>query len=110
MNLLADEGVDQQVVLRLRADGHIVWYVAEMEPSISDDLVLQRAKISPRDRRQGFRRTRLSSWPRPSWRHTCAAAWTEFRCKGAHRIGCIEKPWGGDCECLFGDLAGNGAH
>ena len=44
MNLLADEGVDQQVVLRLRADGHIVWYVAEMEPSISDDLVLQRAK------------------------------------------------------------------
>ncbi len=43
MNLLADEGVDQQVVLRLRADGHIVWYVAEMEPSISDDLVLQRA-------------------------------------------------------------------
>jgi predicted nuclease of predicted toxin-antitoxin system len=43
MNLLADEGVDRQIVLQLRTEGHSVWYVAEMEPSISDDLVLQRA-------------------------------------------------------------------
>ncbi|MGI8549585.1 MAG: DUF5615 family PIN-like protein [Dehalococcoidia bacterium] len=43
MNLLADEGVERQIVDRLRLDGHIVLYVAEMEPSIGDDVVLQRA-------------------------------------------------------------------
>ncbi len=43
MNLLADENLESQIVRRLRADGHLVLYVAEMEPSISDDLVLQRA-------------------------------------------------------------------
>jgi predicted nuclease of predicted toxin-antitoxin system len=43
MNLLADEGVDKQIVERLRQDGHDVLYVAEMEPSIPDDIVLQRA-------------------------------------------------------------------
>lgn len=40
MNFLADESVDRQVVERLRQDGHQVWYVAEMEPGISDDAVL----------------------------------------------------------------------
>ncbi len=40
MNFLADESVDHQIVERLRQDGHHVWYVAEMEPGISDDTVL----------------------------------------------------------------------
>jgi len=43
MNLLADEGVDKRIVERLRLDGHDVLYVAEMEPSIADEVVLQRA-------------------------------------------------------------------
>ena len=43
MNLLADESVDRPIVERLRQDGHDVLYVAEMEPSIGDDVVLQRA-------------------------------------------------------------------
>lgn len=40
MNLLADESVDQQIVERLRQDGYSVQYVAEMDPGISDDVVL----------------------------------------------------------------------
>jgi predicted nuclease of predicted toxin-antitoxin system len=40
MNILADESVDGQIVYRLRRDGHLVHYVAEMEPGISDDVVL----------------------------------------------------------------------
>lgn len=43
MNFLADENVDQQIVNRLRKDGHNVLYIIEMEPSISDDEVLARA-------------------------------------------------------------------
>ena len=43
MKFLADEGVDKQIVDRLRQDGHSVWYVAEMEPGISDDEVLNLA-------------------------------------------------------------------
>jgi len=43
MNLLADEGVDKRIVEQLRHAGHDVLYVAEMEPSINDDLVLRRA-------------------------------------------------------------------
>jgi predicted nuclease of predicted toxin-antitoxin system len=43
MNLLADESVDRQIVEHLRQDGHEVLYVAEMEPGISDDVVLERA-------------------------------------------------------------------
>lgn len=43
MNLLADEGVEAPIVARLRQDGHEVVYVAELEPGISDDLVLGRA-------------------------------------------------------------------
>jgi predicted nuclease of predicted toxin-antitoxin system len=46
MNLLADESVERQVVERLRRDGHEVLYVAEMEPGISDDTVLERANES----------------------------------------------------------------
>jgi predicted nuclease of predicted toxin-antitoxin system len=43
MNLLADESVDKPIVEQLRQNGHAVLYVAEMEPSIPDDIVLQRA-------------------------------------------------------------------
>jgi predicted nuclease of predicted toxin-antitoxin system len=40
MNFVADENVDQPVVARLRAAGHIVLAVVEMEPSVSDEVVL----------------------------------------------------------------------
>jgi predicted nuclease of predicted toxin-antitoxin system len=43
MNLLADESVDRQIVERLREDGHDVLYIAEVEPSISDNVVFDRA-------------------------------------------------------------------
>ncbi len=43
MKILADEGVDRPVVERLRQSGHRVWYVAEMEPGISDEVVLDLA-------------------------------------------------------------------
>lgn len=40
MNLIADEGIDAPIVRRLRADGHTVWYVAELSPSVPDEDVL----------------------------------------------------------------------
>jgi predicted nuclease of predicted toxin-antitoxin system len=43
MNLLADESIDQPIVVALRQDGHDVVYIAELSPSISDDEVLDRA-------------------------------------------------------------------
>jgi predicted nuclease of predicted toxin-antitoxin system len=43
MNLLADESVDCQIVDRLRQEGHRVWYVAELEPGVSDEQVLDLA-------------------------------------------------------------------
>lgn len=43
MNLLADESVERQVVERLRQEGLVVLYVAEMEPGITDEVVLERA-------------------------------------------------------------------
>lgn len=43
MNLLADESVDRQIVESLRDDGYEVLYIAEVEPSISDDVVFDRA-------------------------------------------------------------------
>lgn len=43
MNLLADESVDEQIVQRLRREGMDVSYVAEMEPGIPDELVLNRS-------------------------------------------------------------------
>jgi hypothetical protein len=39
VNFLADESVDKPIVDRLRQDGYQVWYIAEIAPSISDDLV-----------------------------------------------------------------------
>ncbi len=43
MNFLADESVDRPIVDRLRRAGYRVDYVAEMEPGMSDDTVLERA-------------------------------------------------------------------
>ena len=43
MNFVADESIDRQIVDRLRQNGYIVQYVAEMEPGISDDTVLELA-------------------------------------------------------------------
>lgn len=43
MRLLADEGIDKQIVDYLRKDGHVVSYVAEIESGISDDVVLEMA-------------------------------------------------------------------
>ena len=43
MKILADEGVDRPIVERLRQSSHQVWCVAEMEPGISDNVVLDLA-------------------------------------------------------------------
>lgn len=40
MIFLADESLDQQIVIHLRKDGHEVIAVAEMEPGITDEAVL----------------------------------------------------------------------
>lgn len=42
MNLVCDEGVPRPIVEHLRADGHHVLYVAELDPGIRDDEVLAR--------------------------------------------------------------------
>jgi predicted nuclease of predicted toxin-antitoxin system len=69
VSFLADEGVDRQIVERLRLDGHVVRYVAEMEPGIPDDVVLDLANeqsdvLLTADKDFGelvFRQHRLSS-------------------------------------------------
>ena len=43
MKFLADESVDKQIVDCLRDEGYSVLYVAEIEPGISDDKVIQQA-------------------------------------------------------------------
>ena len=43
MKFVADEGVDRQIVARLRGESHRIWYVAELEPGIPDDAVLDLA-------------------------------------------------------------------
>jgi len=40
MDFVADESVDRIIVERLRQDGHVVVYVAELDSGLSDDLVL----------------------------------------------------------------------
>ena len=44
MKIVADENVDQQIVDRLRADGHEVLFVAELDPGIDDEAVLLRGR------------------------------------------------------------------
>jgi predicted nuclease of predicted toxin-antitoxin system len=46
VTFFADEGVDRQIVERLRLDGYEVAYVAEMSPGIIDDVVLMESRIS----------------------------------------------------------------
>lgn len=46
MKLLADEGVDGQIVVALREDGHEVLYIAELDPGIPDTFVLEQASRS----------------------------------------------------------------
>jgi predicted nuclease of predicted toxin-antitoxin system len=41
MNFVADESVDQPIVTRLREEGHTVLAIVEMEPSISDEVMLE---------------------------------------------------------------------
>jgi predicted nuclease of predicted toxin-antitoxin system len=43
MKLVADESIDDQIVTRLRADGHVVWAVKEQIPQASDPVVLAEA-------------------------------------------------------------------
>jgi predicted nuclease of predicted toxin-antitoxin system len=43
LRFTADEGLDRQIVERLRSDGHEVLYVAELDPGIGDELVLEMA-------------------------------------------------------------------
>lgn len=40
MKLFADENIDRPIVDRLRQDGHLVAYVAEISPSVSDDEII----------------------------------------------------------------------
>jgi predicted nuclease of predicted toxin-antitoxin system len=46
VTFLADEGVDRQIVDRLRLDGYQVAYVAEMSPGIMDEAVLAESRNS----------------------------------------------------------------
>lgn len=48
MKFLADEGVDAPIVKKLRENGFDVSYIAEMEPNISDEEVLERANQDKR--------------------------------------------------------------
>jgi len=41
MKFVADESIDQPIVVQLRADGHTVIAIVEMEPGISDETVLE---------------------------------------------------------------------
>lgn len=43
MNLVCDEGVQRPIVEQLREHGHHVLYVAELDPGIDDDVILERA-------------------------------------------------------------------
>ncbi len=69
MTFVCDEGVDRLVVLRLRSEGHEVVYIAEVSPSVTDDVVLEEANrrgalLVTRDKDFGelvFRLGRVSS-------------------------------------------------
>ena len=44
MKFVADESVDQQIVARLREEGHSVQYIVETGPGTSDEDVLELAR------------------------------------------------------------------
>lgn len=46
MRLVADESVDGPIVERLRADGHETLYIAELDPGISDEVILEQARTA----------------------------------------------------------------
>jgi len=46
VKIVADESVDQQIVDRLRADGHDVLFVAELDPGIDREAVLLQSRHS----------------------------------------------------------------
>jgi len=48
MNLVADEGVDAQMVIMLRELGHDVYYIVEEEPGIDDRTILEKANSENR--------------------------------------------------------------
>jgi predicted nuclease of predicted toxin-antitoxin system len=45
MNFVADENIDRQIVDGLRQNGHDVWSIAEQESRISDEVVLDQARL-----------------------------------------------------------------
>ena len=44
MNFLVDEGVDAPIVRTLREKGHDVLYIAELDPGIDDEVILEQAR------------------------------------------------------------------
>jgi predicted nuclease of predicted toxin-antitoxin system len=46
VNFLADENIDRQIVERLRQNGYSVHFVAEMDPGISDENVLNTENLT----------------------------------------------------------------
>ena len=46
MRILADESIDRQIVNLLRENGFDVMYIAEVDPSISDDEVFDLAALN----------------------------------------------------------------
>jgi predicted nuclease of predicted toxin-antitoxin system len=44
LKIVADESVDGQIVSRLRAEGYSVQFIAEVDPAITDEAVLQRSR------------------------------------------------------------------
>ena len=48
MNFLVDEGVDAPIVYALREEGHDVLYIAELDPGIDDEVILEQARREER--------------------------------------------------------------
>lgn len=48
MNFIADEGVDMDIVLQLRKDGHDVIYIAEFAGGTDDEIILEMAFVENR--------------------------------------------------------------
>jgi hypothetical protein len=46
VKIVADENIDQQIVDRLRSEGHEVLFIAELDPGIDDDAVLLKSRES----------------------------------------------------------------
>lgn len=71
MILLADEGVDQAIVVHLRGQGHQVTAIAELAPSLPDDEVLRMANDQ-------FALLLTQTAISASWCSGCAAPRTAF--------------------------------